>query len=441
VPTAPGALPLFGHGLRVLRDTLGFVTSLSRLGPVVRVYLGPRPAYLLTTPELVRQLAFGQAGEFHREELRDAVRGIIDSASNVLTGEPHEQRRRLVAPALRQRRLLDYAAVTTDLAERWARDLPAGRVDLMREAHALVLDTVSSTLFTADFGVAAKEHIRQQVPWLLGQVIVRAALPPPVRRLRLRANRRFAARARVLRTEIGAVVDEYRSRDTDFGDVLSALIRHVDPDTGIRLSDAEVVDELLLMVAAGVGSTASMLGWLWYEVMNRPPVAARVRAELDAVVGTGPVRPEHGAALPYLRLVLLETLRVWGPWISMQTAAGPVTLGEVTLPAGALVMFSPYMIHHDPRLFADPHSFDPDRWSPGRVESIDRTAVLPFSVGSRHCPGNNFAMLIITLHTAALLSRWDPIPDATYRVRPYGRDFVVSPRRLPVLLRPRHAPA
>ncbi|MFJ1460713.1 cytochrome P450 [Nocardia sp. N2S4-5] len=439
IPTAPGALPLLGHSLHVLRDALGFVTSLTPLGPVVRVRLGPRPAYVLTTPELIRQVAFGEAGEFHREDLREAVRDIIHGASNVLSGKPHEQRRRLVAPALRQRRLLEYAGVATDIAERWASTRRPGPVNLMDEAHALVLDTVSATLFTADFGADAKQEIREHIPWLLGQVIQRAALPAPVRRMRLIADRRFRTRAARLRAEIGAVVTEYRRRDHDFHDVLSALVRHVDPETGVRLSDEQIIDELLLMLAAGVGSTASILGWLWHELMRHSDVAERVRAELDSVVGTGPVRPEHAAALPYLRLTLQETLRMWAPWVSTNTAASEVRLGDLTLPPGAVVAFSPYMIHHDPRWFPEPETFDPERWAPGRVESIDRAAVLPFAVGPRHCPGSNFAMLTITLQTAALLSRWDPIPDPGYRVRPSNRDFVVAPSRLPVTLRPRPA--
>ncbi len=441
IPTAPGALPLLGHSLHVLRDALGFVASLTPLGPVVRVRLGPRPAYVLTTPELIREVAFGAAGEFHREDLREAVGDIIHAASNVLSGKPHELRRRLVAPALRQRRLLEYAEVATDIAERWASTRRPGPVNLMDEAHALVLDTVSATLFTADFGADAKQQIREHIPWLLGQVIQRAALPAPVRRMRLIADHRFRTRAARLRTEIGAVVTEYRRRDHDFHDVLSALVRHVDPETGVRLSDEQIVDELLLMLAAGVGSTASMLGWLWHELMRNPDVAERVRAELDSVVGAGPVRPEHAAALPYLRLVLQETLRVWAPWVSTETAASEVRLGDITLPPGAVVAFSPYMIHHDPRWFPEPETFDPERWAPGRVESIDRAAVLPFSVGPRHCPGSNFAILTITLQTAALLTRWDPIPDPGYRVRPSNRDFVVAPSRLPVTLRPRTASA
>ncbi|WP_167473235.1 cytochrome P450 [Nocardia arthritidis] len=435
IPTAPGRIPLLGHSLVALRGGLDFVRSLSDVGPIVAIYLGPRPAYVVTTPELIRAVAFGDAGEFHREELRGAIQEVIRGASNVLSGPPHELRRRMIAPALRQRRLNEYAGVAADLANSWAAALPSGqRHNLVHEAHRLVLDTISATLFTADFSADAKREVRQNIPWLLGQVIQRAALPEPVRRLRVIANRRFTAKAARVRAEISKVVTEYRRADRDFHDVLSALVRHTDPETGTKLSDADIIDELLLMLAAGVGSTASILSWVWHEIMRHPDVEAAVRAELDAVVGTEPVRPEHIPSLPYLRQVIMETLRIWSPWVSTQTADGPVTLGDTTLPDGSMIVYSPYMIHHDPRHYPSPETFDPGRWAPDRLAEIDKKALLPFGLGPRHCPGNTFATMTITLTTAALFTRWRPTPDPEYRVRPTTLDFVPTPSGLPVTL-------
>ncbi|MBF6212032.1 cytochrome P450 [Nocardia puris] len=438
VPTAPGGLPLLGHSLVALRGGLDFVTSLTDLGPIVRIYLGPRPAYVLTTPELIREVGFGTAGAFHREEMREAVHDVLRGASNVLSGTPHELRRRMIAPALRQRRLAEYATVAAGLADEWARSLPADRpLNLVAEAHRLVLDVITATLFTADFGADAKSEVRQNIPWLLSHVVQRAALPPPVRRMRVVANHRFKTKAAALRREIGAVVAEYRRADRDFHDVLSALVRHTDDETGATLSDEEIVDELILMLAAGVGSTASIMAWVWHEAARDPGIGDELRRELDDFVGREPVRPEHVTSLPYLRSVVLETLRFWGPWVSTQTADGPVTLGGVTLPDGAMVVYSPYLVHHTERYYPAPETFDPDRWFPGRVEEIDKKAILPFGVGARHCPGNTFAILTVTLATAALFARWRVDPDPGHTVRANTTDFVPSPDRLPVTLRPR----
>jgi cytochrome P450 len=434
VPTAPGQLPLIGHSLRALRDAPAFVTSLSELGPIVRIFFGKQTGYLLTTPDLVREAGLGDT-ELNREDLREAIEDVAGGSVNVLRGEEHKLRRRMIAPALRQGRLAEYTKSAADIAERWSAGLPSGgRVNLMDEAHGLVLDTVSSTLFTAEFSDDARREIRDNVPWLLGQVILRTALPPQLRRLRVIANWRWRTKARHLRGAIGDVVSEYRRRDEDFNDVVSALIRHTDAETGVTLSDEHIIDEAILMLAGGVGSMASLTGWLWHEIMRRPPIAEQLYAELDAVVGSDPVRPEHLAALPYLKQVVAETLRFWGPWISAGTADGDVTIGGLTIPDGAAIMFSPYMVQHDKRYFTDPEAFDPARWSPERAEDIDKKANLSFGVGRRRCMGDHFALLEITLASAALLARWRPVPDPDYVVRASNRDFVLSPSALPVIL-------
>ncbi|MEV5832457.1 cytochrome P450 [Nocardia sp. NPDC052112] len=436
VPTAPGQLPLVGHSLQALRDAPGFVTSLADLGPIVRLRFGQKTGYLLTTPDLVREVGLGDA-ELNRDDLREAIEDVAGGSVNVLRGEEHKLRRRMISPALRQSRLAEYTRSAADIAETWSAGLPSGGcVNLMDEAHGLILDTVSSTLFTADFSDDARREIRDSVPWLLSQVILRTALPPQVRRLRLVSNWRWRTKARRLRTAIGAVIAEYRRRDEDFNDVVSALIRHTDSETGATLSDEHIIDEAILMLAGGVGSMASLTGWLWHEVMRRPQIAERLYAELDAVVGAGPVRADHLGALPYLKQVVAETLRFWGPWISAGTADGDVTIGGLTVPDGTAIMFSPYLVQHNKRYYADPESFDPDRWSPERAADIDKKANLSFGVGRRRCLGDHFAMIEIGLAAAALLARWHPTPDPDYVVRASNRDFVLSPSALPVTLHP-----
>ncbi|MFD3703174.1 cytochrome P450 [Nocardia sp. NPDC058658] len=437
VPTAPGELPVLGHSLRALTDAPGFVTSLSALGPIVRIRFGNKTGYLLTTPELVREVALSTA-EFDREDLREAIEDVAGGSVNVLRGEEHKLRRRMISPALRQTRLAEYAHAAADIANTWAAGLPAGeRVNLMDEAHGLVLDTVSATLFTADFGATARREIRDNVPWLLSQVIMRTALPPQLRRLRVIANYRWRTKARHLRTAVGAIITEYRRRDEDFNDVVSALIRHTDSETGATLSDDHIIDEAILMLAGGVGSMASLAGWLWHEVMRHPDVADRLYAELDTVIGSAPVTPEHLSDLPYLKQVVAETIRFWGPWISAANATEDIHLGTLTIPAGSPIMFSPYMVQHDPRYFPNPESFDPSRWDPDRSDDAAKTASLSFGVGRRRCLGDHFAMLEIAMATAALLTRWRPAPTPKSRVRASNRDFVLSPSALPVVLHPR----
>ena len=396
LPTAPGRLPLLGHSLSILRNPLEFIGSLSGCGEVVRIYLGPKPAYLVTTAELIRYVSLNE-DLWRRDELAESIKEICLNSVNILTGKEHELRRRMIAPAFKQARLADYAVVTAEIANKWAAELPGGQdVNLMESIHGLVLETVSSTLFRGDFTEHAKEQIRIDIPWLLTEVVRRGSLPAAVRKSRLIANSRFARRSRRLRAAIREVVVQYRLDDQDRGDVLSALIRHTDKETGATLSDEEIIDELILVMAGGVGSQASLLGWIIYETLANPAVAAQVYEEIDAVVGFDAVRAEHVPELPYLRTVLLETLRMWAPWVSTRTANGPVSLGGFTLPDGATIAYSPYMIHRDDTYYENANRHDPERWSPENIARVEKRTSLTFGIGPRRCPGNHYSVLAIT---------------------------------------------
>ncbi len=399
-------------------------------GPIVRVYLGPRPSYLITTPELIRDVSLGRAGAFHREALREAIHELVSGATNVLSGAEHDLRRRMIAPVFRQGRLTEYARTVAAIADDWSASIVAGGCsDLRPQINQLVMGTMFATLFQADSDADEIRVLRQRIPWLLGEVIIRGALPTPIRRLRVLSHRRFVAQSKQVRAALGPLIERRRSEE-DRGDMLSALLHHVDQETGTALSDDDLIDELLLALAAGIGSQSSMFSWLIYETARSPEIASRIYAELDSVVGAGPVDASHAGSLPFLRNVLTETLRMWAPWISLLTADGPVRIGSANFPDGTNILFSPLLVHHQERYFQNALLFDPDRWDSAQD---DRQAMMPFGLGQRHCPGSNFALLSITVQAAALFSRWRLQLPRDFRVKPQGKDFVLSPAALPVV--------
>ncbi|MCV7217387.1 cytochrome P450 [Mycobacterium crocinum] len=434
IPTAPGRLPLIGHAHMVTGDPRDLLLRAPEIGPIVRVYLGPRASYLLTAPELIRDVSLGRAGAFHREPMREAIHELVSGATNVLSGPEHDLRRRLIAPVFRQRRLNEYGLTVATIADDWSGSLTSGtQSDLRASVHDLVMRTMLATLFRAQSDADEIDVIRDRTPWLLSEVIIRGALPKTARQLRVLANRRFIAHSRQVRAALRSLI-ERRRHEPDEGDMLSALLHHVDEETGATLSDDNLVDELLLSLAASIGSQSSMFSWLIYETSRSPEVAAKIRAELDSVIGSRPAEVGDLPNLRYLRNVLTETLRLWAPWISILTADGPVRIGSHAFPDGTNILFSPLMVHLQDKYFPNARAFDPDRWD---SDSIDRDVMMAFGMGQRHCPGSQFALLSITLQAAALFSRWDIELPAGFTVKPQAKDFVLSPASLPVTFRHR----
>ena len=72
---------------------------------------------------------------------------------------------------------------------------------------------------------------------------------------------------------------------------------------------------------------------------------------------------EQVSRLTYLDQVFSETLRMYPPVVLLVTreAAQDTQIGQYRIPAGTNVQIPVWQIHHDPNLWPEPYTFDPDR--------------------------------------------------------------------------------
>ncbi|MGH8596989.1 MAG: cytochrome P450 [Gammaproteobacteria bacterium] len=142
--------------------------------------------------------------------------------------------------------------------------------------------------------------------------------------------------------------------------------------------------------------------------------------------------------LRYVERVLLETMRLYPPaYVIGREAMRDCKIDGYSIPAGATVFMSPWVMHRDPRYFEDPQAFRPARWGHDQMKRLPRYAYFPFGGGPRICIGNTFAMMegVLLLATIAqnfrfeLLSTHPVTPDATVTLRPrYGIKMRLSRR-------------
>lgn len=410
VPWAPGRLPGIGHARQLIRDPLPFVRSLPRFGPVVKVGMGPRPLYMATTIELVRDVGLGRAGQFHRDNLIEPVAPFTGRSLVTLSGDPHRRRRRLIAPAFHRNRIAVYAESYAEIADRWLDSLPVGTpFEATPFVEELAIDTLMGSLITSDVGADARALLSAKSPELLAEASIRTIFPVAVAELRRGAHRRFLETSARMRAEATTVVEHYREHGEDRGDLLSTLVTHVDPATGDYLSDEDIVDEIVGFVMGGIESPAGMLLATLHELTHSPTSLSEVIDEIDDVIGSGPVRARHATELPVTRRALLETMRLWTSWITLLDARGDIRLGDLVLPDGSQIGMSPQAIHHDPRNFPRPDSFEPHRWLPGHESEARDTAAIPFGVGVRNCPADLYSWSALTIQIAAILQRFLPV--------------------------------
>jgi cytochrome P450 len=225
------------------------------------------------------------------------------------------------------------------------------------------------------------------------------------------------------------LIDDHRASPTDKGDLLSILLATLDEEgDGQGMSNEQVRDEVMTLFLAGHETTANALSWAFYALTQNPDVEARLHAELDGVLGGRTPVLADLPNLPYTRQVFSEAMRLYPPaWIMGRTAIGPDEIGGYTIPAGATIIFSQYLMHRNPAYWPNPDCFDPERFAPGHEADRPRYAYFPFGGGPRLCIGEPFAWMEGQLLLASLAQNWrfrlapgaviEPEPSITLRLK------------------------
>ena len=183
-----------------------------------------------------------------------------------------------------------------------------------------------------------------------------------------------------------------------------------DQETGDGLSDQEVRDQIVSLIAAGYDTTASAMGWAVAELARHPERVDKIRAEmLDAGAGRS-LTIEQTTQLTYTNAFIEEVLRLHPPAIwSGRRVVNDFEIDNRTIPGGSMILFSPHVTHHDPRSFPDPADFRPGRWIDGHADQNHPHpySYIPFGGGNRRCLGFAFATQELVAMTALLANRTD----------------------------------
>ena len=284
----------------------------------------------------------------------------------------------------------------------------------------LSLEIVARTLFDTEV-TADIRSINDEVNTIMGLYNFIVAFPrlESVLHLPIPGIVKFRRSKARLDAVVDRLIREHREAaargEPDRGDLLSMLLASKyesdDATQQTGMSDEQVRDEVLTIFLAGYETVANGLTWTWYLLSQNPDVEAKLHAELDAVLGTGPNQRlptlADYPALRYTEQVFAESMRLYPPaWAMGRMSTKPVTLGPYRIPPGAHFFFSQYIMGRDPQYFPDPLRFDPDRFTPENKAARPKFTYFPFGGGSRQCIGESFAWMEGVFSIATLAQRW-----------------------------------
>ncbi|MSP11844.1 MAG: cytochrome P450 [Chloroflexi bacterium] len=438
-PAGPKGLPIIGNAFAYQRDPLGFAIRLEREYGAIASYpfLNIRLVFA-TRAESVRYVLIENARNFMNREVYFSLIPLLGDGLLTIDGDLHKQHRRLVQPAFHRRRVESYGDLMTAYAletvEHWR---PGQVLDMVREMQKLTLKVVAKALFNVDL---------REESGVLGQAFTASlnylnnlgllsfdSLPL---NLPFTAYGRFMRAKATLDAAIYQIIGDHRRSGHDIGDVLSMLL-HAPDEAGSALSDSQLHDHIMTLLAAGHETTAVALSWTFYLLAEHPDVRQKLMDEIGQVVGNCPPTVADLEHMPYLEMVVKESMRLYPPvWSVARQAINDFELEGYKLPGGTMVVLSQYITHRLPQYWTEPHRFWPERFSPEQKEPREDFAYFPFGAGPRMCIGMPFAMMEARLLLATILQHFTPtlvsgariVPKPLVTLRPrYGMPMVLFP--------------
>jgi cytochrome P450 len=396
-----------------------------------------RRRFIINEPSAIRHVLLDNAANYRKSELTRRLlepglgRGLLTSE-----GEAWRRHRRIMAPAFDRRSIEGYApvitAVTQDLLAEW-NDLPnSSEVDVGAAMMRTTLHIISRAMFSAN-----SDEIVEVVERGVGryQMTVRPSLLDllgfPAWFANLFSRRRSTAKVfNEFDSAVDALINSRAHGPSAAAkdppkDLLARLVAARDAETGGGMTAKEVRDEVVTIFMAGHETTAQALTWTWYLLSLHPSVEGRLDEELRSVLNGR--TPQYGdiAKLRYTRMVIEESMRLYPPAHTMarEPIAPDYVLGQ-HIPARAIVLIAPWLLHRKASLWPEPHRFNPDRFT----TEPPRFSYIPFGAGQRICIGAAFAMTEAILILATIAQR--------YRLR-LKLDHPIEPQGL-ITLRPRY---
>lgn len=423
VPPAFGPLPKTPSPLGVLRSIRTAIDGWPAAvfdGGLHRLPLPGAPV-IVSDVEMAAEILNEKKEEFPRgERINRLFRPVWGRGIFVSEGADWRWQRRAGGPAFRPAHMAALVPLMRTASEHMLAAWASMRdVELQEETRRLTLQILFDCALSGgeDFPDLAKASAMIDLFLSgVGRFTVTDLMPMP-ERWRPSITTRGGGPAAYLRSHVGAMVARRRAEARPRGDLVDLLIDAVDPETGNRMDDGLVRDNLLGFIAAGHETSARALAWALWLVASHGPTEARILAEVESVAGAGPIEADHLDRLVFTRRVVQETMRLYPGAIAIaRQAARDTTIGGRAVRRGTLVTIAVYALHRRSDYWPDPDAFDPDRFAPERCAGRPPLAYQPFGAGPRICMGAAFAMTELVVALATLVRGARIVPDPAHRV-------------------------
>jgi cytochrome P450 len=397
-PPPPGSqgLPFLGQALAFLADPFAFQAEKTRkhglvwktriLGRTTVFFSGPRGVSFFLDPD---NFTRENGSPPHLREL------LHPDAVPFIDGDRHRTRKRLLLAAFTPEAMATYVPNLEQLVQRYLTRWETGEQRLNGELTQLAFD-MANVLFAAADPTASDATVAADF-----DALIRGAFAAPIKLPFTTYGKALKARDRLR----GYIKEAVASRG-GAGTAL-AVLKGARSAAGEALTSTELELELLHFFFAAHGGLTAVLAWLTVILGQRPEVAARIRAEVDALPA-GALTFAGLDGMRYTAAVGRELRRVYplAPSTFFGVARRELEYDGYRIEQGWVACASIWSTLHDGSTFQEPATFKAERLTDAAMASLPDNAFVPQGGGppeGHRCPGQALTELVMPLFAAALL--------------------------------------
>ncbi|MDJ0717712.1 MAG: cytochrome P450 [Prochloraceae cyanobacterium] len=439
IPTLLQLIKWLGEPFEFLDDCA------KRYGDIFTMRLfGFQPMVVISNPQGIQEIFSADPNSFDVGRANEILRPFFgDNSLLSLDGDRHKRERKLLMPPFHGEKVKSYANSICQIAQKVATQWQVNKPFIARNA---MQDITLEIILQVVFGLSEGDRYQQIKP-PLAEWLDTTASP-------LRASVIFF---KFLQKDLGAwspwgqivrlkqkiydllsaeIEDRRANPQLRSNDILSLMLSATDED-GQPMTDNQLRDEMLTLLAAGHETTATALAWAFYWIHKLPEVKEKLLQEIDSL-GENP-DPIEISRSPYLTAVCQETLRIY-PVLPIAFARITNSTIEVMgrqFEAETTLVPSIYSTHHREDLYPNPKQFLPERFLERKYSSYE---FIPFGGGNRLCIGYALAMLEMKLVLANILSSYQLELANDRPIKPKRRGGTLSPSNgVPLVMKGKRA--
>ena len=317
------------------------------------------------------------------------------------------KQRRLIQPAFHREKLQKLIEIMEKAIQKEVDTFPLHKfVDVHAILNQLAFKVVAKSLFS----YSVDEHIMRRLQEIIESIqhfIVKELRQPHKNAWyalsgQIRSHIKLAKESKSI---INTIIEERKASNKQYDDLLAMLLAATYEDDGSKMTNEQLIDEILILFVAGHETTANALTFSLQLLASHPQKYAIAKVETHKIASSTSAM-EKISKLVYIKNCIEETMRLYPPaWITDRVALEDDAFASYRIKKGTIIGISFYELHRNKTYWECPDDFIPERFSAEQRKDMTNY-YFPFGAGPRLCIGNNFAIYEMVLTIYQILKKY-----------------------------------